>query len=536
MTVPSIAAAEGHEHPQSFARRWLCATNHKDIGTLYLIVATVAGVIAVALSIVMRADLQSPGVHFLRDAAGNPDGQLYNVIVTAHGLLMMFFVIIPAMFGGFGNFFVPLMIGAPEMAFPRMNNMSFWMYVAGLTMLLASLFVGGGPGVGWTLYPPLSDMGQPGPAVDMTILALHMSSASSILASINFITTIFNMRAPGMTLFKMPLFPWSILCTAFLMIISLPVLAGAITMLLVDRNFHTTFFVPSGGGDPLLFQNLFWFFGHPEVYMMIVPAFGVISQVIATFSGKPIFGYVGMVFALLAITVISFVVWAHHMFITGISVEAQVFFSIATLIIAVPTGIKVFSWIATTWGGALDLKTPMLWALGFIFVFTVGGVTGVNLASPSFDVIAHNTYYVVAHFHYVMSLGAAFGLFAALYYWIGKISGRQYPEWAGKLHFWLTFVSVNITFFPMHMLGAEGMPRRVIDYPPQFAGWNFVCSIGAYCGGLAFVFGLGVFAYTLLAGRRVSEANYWGAGATTLEWTLPSPPPEHVFETLPDLR
>ncbi len=531
MTNAQFVADHGHQ--QSFFRRWLCATNHKDIGTLYLSAATFAGVIAVGLSIVMRLELQSPGGHLLLDAAGNPDGQLYNVIVTAHGLLMMFFVIIPAMFGGFGNYFVPLMIGAPDMAFPRLNNLSFWLFLSGLTMLLCSLFAGEGPGVGWTLYPPLSEFGQPGPAVDMAILSIHFSGASSILASINFITTIFNMRAPGLKLFKMPLFVWAILCTAFLMVLSLPVLAGAITMLLVDRNFGTTFYDPSGGGDPLLFQNLFWFFGHPEVYMMILPAFGVISQVVATFSSKAVFGYLGMVYALLAITFISFIVWAHHMFITGISVEMQVFYSIATLIIAVPTGIKVFSWIATIWGGSVDLRTPMLWALGFIFVFTVGGVTGVNLASPSFDVIAHNTYYVVAHFHYVMSLGAAFGLFAGLYYWIGKMSGRQYPEWAGKLHFWATFVSVNLTFFPMHMLGAEGMPRRVIDYPPQFAGWNLVSSLGAYLGGLSFVFGLGVFAYTLLAGRRVSEPNYWGAGATTLEWSVSTPPPAHAFETLP---
>ncbi len=529
-----ITSAPEHEtHRRSFVRRWLMATNHKDIGVLYLSAATVAGIIAVSLSIVMRAELQSPGVQFLRDAAGNPDGQLYNVIVTAHGVLMMFFVIIPAMFGGFGNYFTPLLIGAPDMAFPRLNNLSFWFFVAGLTLFVSSLFVGDGPGVGWTLYPPLSESGQPGPAVDMTILSIHLSGASSIMASINFIATILNMRAPGMKLFKMPLFPWSILCTAFLMVISLPVLAGVITMLLVDRNFSTTFFDPNGGGDPLLFQNLFWFFGHPEVYMMILPAFGIISQVVATFSNKPIFGYFGMVYALLAITFISFIVWAHHMFVTGISEDLQIFFSISTLIIAVPTGIKVFSWLATIWGGSLDLKTPMLWALGFVFVFTVGGVTGVNLATPGFDVVAHNTYYVVAHFHYVMSLGAAFGLFAGLYYWIGKMSGRQYPEWAGKLHFWATFVAVNITFFPMHMLGAEGMPRRVIDYPPQFAGWNLVSSIGAYLGGLAFLFGLGVFAYTLIAGRRVTEPDYWGPGATTLEWTLSNPPPEHTFQTLP---
>ena len=534
----SDAVMRDHEAAEpSFLHRWLGATNHKNIGVLYLCVATLAGIVAVSLSIVMRMELQSPGVQFLRDASGNPDGQLYNVIVTAHGLLMMFFVIIPAMFGGFGNYFVPLLIGAPDMAFPRLNNLSFWLFVAGLCMLTSSLFVGEGPGTGWTLYPPLAaSLGHPGPAVDMAILSLHFSGASSILASINFITTIFNMRAPGMTLHKMPLFCWAILCTAFMMVLSLPVLAGAITMLLTDRNFGTTFFDPAGGGDPMLFQHLFWFFGHPEVYMMILPAFGIVSQVVATFSGKPIFGYLGMVYALVAITFISFVVWAHHMFLTGISLSTQSYFSFATMVIAVPTGIKVFSWIATMWGGSLRLKTPMLWAIGFIFVFTVGGVTGVNLASASFDVVAHNTYYVVAHFHYVMSLGAAFGLFAGLYYWIGKMSGRQYPEWAGQVHFWLTFVAVNLTFFPMHMLGAAGMPRRVIDYPDAFAGWNFIVSMGAYLGAVAFLFGLGTILYTLVAGERVREANYWGAGATTLEWTVSSPPPYHTFNTLPRIR
>jgi len=531
--VAAVAERAGGHAAPSFLRRWLGATNHKDIGTLYLITATLAGILAVALSILIRMELQAPGVQIFKTASGAPDGQLYNVVVTAHGLLMMFFVIIPAMFGGFGNYFVPLMIGAPDMAFPRLNNLSYWMFLMGLTLLISSLLVGEGPGTGWTLYPPLSVISHPGPSVDLAILSLHFSGASSILASINFITTILNMRAPGMRLFRMPLFPWAILCTATLMILSLPVLAGAITMLLCDRNFGTTFFDPAKGGDPLLFQHLFWFFGHPEVYMMILPAFGVISQVVATFSRKPIFGYLGMVYALLAITLISFIVWAHHMFVTGITATAQAYFSIASMVIAVPTGIKIFSWIATMWGGSLDLRTPMLWAIGFILVFTIGGVTGVNIASASFDVIVHNTYYIVAHFHYVMSLGAAFGLFAGLYYWLGKMTGRQYPEWAGKLHFWMTFVSVNLTFFPMHMLGAAGMPRRVLDYPEAFAGWNFVVSIGAYMGGAAFVFGLGVFLYTLMAGRRIAEPNYWGEGATTLEWSVPTPPPAHTFETLP---
>jgi cytochrome c oxidase subunit 1 len=440
------------------------------------------------------------------------------------------------MFGGFGNYFVPLMIGAPDVAFPRLNNLSFWLFLMGFTLLVSSLFVGEGPGTGWTLYPPLSEISHPGPAVDMAILSLHMSGASSIVGSINLVTTILNMRAPGMTMHKMPLFAWSILMTGVLMLLSLPVLAGAITMLLTDRNFGTSFFVPEQGGDPLLFQHLFWFFGHPEVYMMIVPAFGVISQVIATFSGKPIFGYLGMVYAIVAIVALSFVVWAHHMFTVGIGLGTQAYFMAATMVIAVPTGIKIFSWLATMWGGRLEFRTPMLWAIGFLLVFTMGGVTGVNIANANFDALAQDTYYVVAHFHYVMSLGAAFGLFAALYYWIGKMSGRQYPEWAGKLHFWATFISANLTFFPMHMLGAAGMPRRYIDYPDAFSGWNFLISMGAYMGAVSFVFGIGVIIYTIFAGKRVTQDNYWGEGATTLEWTVSSPPPFHTFETPPHVH
>jgi cytochrome c oxidase subunit I len=537
MAVPATSTHETHrdavpDHPRGFAR-WLMATNHKDIGTLYLFATGIFGLMAVLLSIVMRLELQSPGVQWLVDSSGNPNGQLYNAIVSAHGLYMMFFVVIPAMFGGFGNYFVPLMIGAPDMAFPRLNNLSFWLFLAGGTLLTCALFVGNRPGTGWTLYPPLSSIGHPDAAVDMVILAIHLSGASSIVGAINMITTIFNMRAPGMTMHKMPLFVWSILVTAFLLLLSLPVLAGAITMLLTDRNFGTKFFEPDGGGDPLLFQHLFWFFGHPEVYMMILPAFGVISQVIATFARKPVFGYLGMAYALVAIGTLGFIIWAHHMFTTGIGFATQAYFALATMAVAVPTGVKVFSWIATMWSGTLELRTPMLWALGFIVVFTVGGVTGINLANPAFDVLAQDSYYVVAHFHYVMSLGAAFGLFAAMYYWIGKMSGHQYPEWAGKLHFWGTFVSANLTFFPMHMLGAAGMPRRYIDYPAAFSGWNFLISISAYLGAASFLFGLGVILYTLLAGRRVTQDNYWGVGATTLEWTVSSPPPYHTFATLP---
>lgn len=521
-----------NEYPPFF-QRWFASTNHRDIGILYLFSSAMVGVLAVALSIIMRAELHAPGVQILTDANGGANGHFYNVMVTLHGLLMMFFVIIPAMFGGFGNYFVPLLIGAPDVAFPRLNALSYWLFMGGVVLAILSGLTGAGIGTGWTIYPPLSTSGHPDPSVDFAILAVHMSGASSIVGSINLITTILNMRAPGMTLHKMPMFVWAIFVTAFLMVLSLPVLAGAITMLLTDRNFGSAFFDPAGGGNPLLFQHLFWFFGHPEVYMMILPAFGVISQVISTFSKKPIFGYLGMVYALVAIGVIGFVVWAHHMFAVGQPLQVQLYFSFATMAVAVPTGIKIFSWIATMWGGAISFKTPMLWAVGFLIVFTVGGVTGVNLASGSFDIIAHDTYYVVAHFHYVMALAATFGLFAAIYYWIGKMSGRQYPEWAGQVHFWLTFVGVNLTFFPMHMVGAAGMPRRYIDYPNAYANWNQLISIGSYVGAAAMIWGLGVFVYTLLAGQRVSEPNYWGDGATTLEWSLPTPPPYHTFATLP---
>ncbi len=541
-TAGHDAHAHDHDTP-GFFKRWFFSTNHKDIGVLYLIFSIVAGIIGGAISGVMRMELAEPGMQILPAfVGGNLDGayHLWNVFITAHGLIMVFFMVMPATFGAFGNYFVPLMIGAPDTAFPRINNIAFWLLVPSFLLLLGSMFVEGpagfnGAGTGWTVYPTLSTSGHPGPAVDMAILSLHLSGASSILGAINLITTIFNMRAPGMTLHKMPLFVWSILVTAFLLLLALPVLAGAITMLLTDRNFGTTFFDPSGGGDPVLYQHLFWFFGHPEVYIMILPAFGIVSQVVATFSKKPAFGYLGMAYAMVAIGFIGFIVWAHHMFTVGLDVNTKMYFTAATMVIAVPTGIKIFSWIATMWGGSISFKTPMLWAIGFIIMFTLGGVTGVVLSNAGIDTYMHDTYYVVAHFHYVLSLGAVFGLFAGFYYWFGKMSGRAYNEFLGQLHFWIFFIGVNVLFFPMHFLGQDGMPRRIPDYPNAFAHYNYIATVGYFIMAIGMVFFFINVIWSLFAGRRV-EGNYWGEGATTLEWTLSSPPPFHQFETLPVVK
>ena len=517
---------DDHHHGAPYGlMRWVKTTNHKDIGTLYLWFSFMMFLSGGVLALTIRAELFQPGLQFV-----NPE--FFNQLTTMHGIMMVFGAIMPA-FVGFANWLIPMQIGAPDMAFARMNNWSFWLLVPAAGLLVISFFVpGGATAAGWTLYAPLST--QMGMGMDLAIFALHIMGASSIMGSINIVTTILNMRAPGMTLMKMPMFCWTWLITAYLLIAVMPVLAGAITMTLTDRHFGTSFFNPAGGGDPVMYQHIFWFFGHPEVYIMILPAFGIVSAIIPAFARKRLFGYTSMVYATSSIAILSFIVWAHHMFTTGMPVTGQLFFMYATMLIAVPTGVKIFNWIATMWRGSMTFETPMLFAVGFIFVFTMGGFTGLILAVTPVDIQLQDTYYVVAHFHYVLVAGSLYAMFAGVYFWLPKWTGHMYDEGLGKLHFWASLIFFNVTFFPMHFLGLAGMPRRIPDYAIQFADFNAIASVGAFGFGFSQLIFLLVVVKCIKGGAKAPD-NPW-EGAEGLEWTLSSPPPYHSFETPPQVK